>query len=152
MRVPRAVQIAATCLVLLCGVVLGAPAAQAFTESPVTLRLERLPNHAEAGWWIKGAVTDGGRWQTDFRAAGGGPASPTFEVEVKVTLHGSAGDIQMAFQGHFNAVRSLDFGGTWTITGGSGAYAHLQGNGTWTAEDLADGGLAFPCTGTVHTS
>ena len=44
-----------------------------------------------------------------------------------------------------------DFGGTWVITQGTGAYAALHGGGTWSeADDANTGNLIFTLVGAVH--
>jgi hypothetical protein len=117
--------------------------------------LQRTNTGAEDGWHtLTGVVetfTDAGPWVTDFRAFGGSPSSPTFEVEVAVTLIGSAGTIDLQFQGHENDTLSADFGGTWQIRSGTGAYANLRGAGTWSLSvDAATGERTFTCPGDVH--
>jgi hypothetical protein len=40
----------------------------------------------------------------------------------------------------------------WQIVGGTGAYAHLSGNGTWDLTFLPDGRLRIDCPGQVRLS
>jgi hypothetical protein len=131
------------------GIALGPAFASAPTSE--TFVLHRDQNLNETGWSATGTFSDGGAWRTDSAAKGGGPASPTFEIEIKTTEFGSDGNIQLQFQGHFNAVRSGDFTGTWQVVGGTGAYTTLHGRGTWrSADDPDTGGITFTCIGQVH--
>lgn len=127
----------------------GLAPAQATSSQAVRFTLQRDSNTVEDGWRVQGAIVDGGDWDTTFFAFGaGGPAT---EVEVKTTQHGAAGDIYLDFQGHRNTTRSGTFGGTWQVLGGTGAYAHLAGGGTWTRSGTPGvTELTFDAPGSVH--
>ena len=127
-------------------VVLAAPVGASVSASE-TILLKRDANRVEIGWSASGAFTDAGSWTSDFAAFGGGP-SPVFAGTIKTTETSTSGSFQMKFQIHGDGGK--DFNGTWTISSGTGAYANLEGGGTWTHVDLPNGDGLFTCIGQVH--
>lgn len=79
-------------------------------------------------WSATGAFTDAGTWQTYRRALGGLGSPVAFAGTLFVTLTGAQGTINLRLFVEFNEVQERDL---CTITGGSGAYAQLAGEGTW---------------------
>ena len=74
-----------------------------------------------------------------------------FQTILKTTETSALGTFRIEFQGHFNLPAGHDFGGTWVITQGTGAYAALHGGGTWSeADDANTGNLVFTLVGAVH--
>jgi hypothetical protein len=130
---------------------LGAGSAAATTSSHETFVLLRSADGSEAGWSASGLFTDAGSWTSDFRRSGALPSPVAFETMLKTTETSSLGTFQIDFQGHFNAAAGHDFGGTWQVGHGTGAYATLKGTGTWSVAVDSDTGVrTFTCTGMVH--
>jgi hypothetical protein len=50
------------------------------------------------------------------------------------TITGQKGQIFITFAGTYNLVSTFTGSGTWVITGGTGAYQGVRGEGTWTAD------------------
>lgn len=105
---------------------------------------------------ISGAITDGGALTGDYIFAGLGhlkTGSPN-AIDADQTLIGEEGTISIAIVGLYGPfVDGVTTGsGRWLVVGGSGAYAGLRGEGSWTA--TADFTAAFAGTGppvVVHT-
>lgn len=78
----------------------------------------------------------------DWTPVGGfnfGPIASTAHPEWSTlyavhTLSGKQGLIFITFAGHYDLQSTYQGSGTWVITGGTGAYAHARGEGTWTAD------------------
>ena len=77
------------------------------------------------------------------------------------TITGAKGQIVISFSGVYNLTTATSAGvgayqgaGTWVITGGTGAYAGLQGDGTWAAMPPRSPTSATPrqarCGGAAH--
>jgi hypothetical protein len=105
---------------------------------------------------ISGAVGDAGALTGNYRFAGLGhlkTGSPN-AIEADQTLAGANGTISIAIVGLYGPfVDGVTTGeGQWRIVGGTGAYAGLQGEGSWTA--TADFTAAFAGSGlpfVIHT-
>ena len=80
-------------------------------------------------WTATGAFNDAGTWETSRRALGGLGSPVAFAGTLFVTLTGAEGTINLRLFVEFNQVQERDL---CTVTGGSGAYARLAGQGTWT--------------------
>jgi hypothetical protein len=50
------------------------------------------------------------------------------------TITGEKGQIFITFSGTYDLVKTYQGSGTWVITGGTGAYLGVQGEGTWKAD------------------
>lgn len=50
------------------------------------------------------------------------------------TVTGQKGQFWITFSGTYDLVNTYQGSGTWVITGGTGAYTGVQGEGTWTAD------------------
>jgi hypothetical protein len=50
------------------------------------------------------------------------------------TIAGKKGLIFITFAGHYDLATTYQGNGTWVITGGTGAYEKVHGEGTWTAD------------------
>jgi hypothetical protein len=50
------------------------------------------------------------------------------------TIAGKKGLIFITFAGHYDLAATYQGNGTWVITGGTGAYEKMHGEGTWTAD------------------
>jgi hypothetical protein len=57
------------------------------------------------------------------------------------TITGMKGELHITFSGVYNLTAAASEGvgalqgmGTWVVTGGTGAYAHVHGEGTWAAD------------------
>ena len=132
-------------------IITGALSAGATPGTSETFVLQRDSALNPIGWAASGTFTDSGSWTDPFAVAGGLPSPTVFEIESKTVESSSQGTFQIEFQGHFNAVTNPHFGGTWTISQGTGAYATLRGHGTWSlAIDQVTGTRTFTCPGLVH--
>jgi hypothetical protein len=80
-------------------------------------------------WTATGAFNDSGTWETYRREFGGLGSPVAFAGTLFVTLTGTQGTIDLRLFVEFNQVQERDL---CTVTGGSGAYARLTGQGTWT--------------------
>jgi hypothetical protein len=80
-------------------------------------------------WTATGAFQDAGTWETTRREFGGLASPVAFAGTLFVTLTGEDGTIDLRLFVEFNQVQERDL---CTVTGGSGAYARLAGQGTWT--------------------
>jgi len=80
-------------------------------------------------WSATGAFNDSGTWETYRREFGGLGSPVAFAGTLFVTLAGTQGTINLRLFVEFNQVQERDL---CTVTGGSGAYARLAGQGTWT--------------------
>ena len=80
-------------------------------------------------WTATGAFGDGGTWETYRREFGGLGSPVAFAGTLFVTLSGTQGTINLRLFVEFNQVQERDL---CTVTGGTGAYARLAGQGTWT--------------------
>jgi hypothetical protein len=130
---------------------MAAQPALAGTPASETFVLLRSADGSEFGWSASGQFSDAGGWTSDFRRFGALPSPVAFQTLLKTTETGLAGTFDLAFQGHFNAPAGHDFGGTWSVGGGTGSYATLHGTGTWTvAVDLNTGIRTFTLSGDVH--
>jgi hypothetical protein len=131
-------------------VTLAVPAA-ASTPTNETIVLLRDSQSQEIGWSASGTFTDAGSWTSDFRRSGALPSPVAFETMLKTTETSSFGTFRLEFQGHFNAPAGHDFGGTWVLSGGTGAYVGIHGVGTWSvAPDPGTGGARFTLVGAVQ--
>ena len=50
------------------------------------------------------------------------------------TITGAKGQIDITFAGTYNLVSTFQGSGTWVITGGTGPYEGVHGEGTWSAD------------------
>jgi hypothetical protein len=50
------------------------------------------------------------------------------------TITGQKGQLFITFSGTYDLAKTYQGNGAWVITGGTGAYAGLQGEGTWVAD------------------
>jgi len=80
-------------------------------------------------WTATGAFNDSGTWETYRREFGGLGSPVAFAGTLFVTLTGTHGTINLRLFVEFNQVQERDL---CSVTGGSGAYARLAGQGTWT--------------------
>ena len=80
-------------------------------------------------WTATGAFDDSGTWATYRREFGGLGSPVAFAGTLFVTLTGTQGAINLRLFVEFNQVQERDL---CTVTGGSGSYARLAGQGTWT--------------------
>jgi hypothetical protein len=80
-------------------------------------------------WTATGAFNDSGTWETYRREFGGLGSPVAFAGTLFVTLTGTQGTIDLRLFVEFNQAQERDL---CTVTGGSGAYARLAGQGTWT--------------------
>jgi len=80
-------------------------------------------------WTATGAFNDSGTWETYRREFGGLESPVAFAGTLFVTLTGTQGTINLRLFVEFNQVQERDL---CTVAGGSGAYARLAGQGTWT--------------------
>ncbi len=67
----------------------------------------------------------------NFTPPARGDASPLYAVH---TLTGPKGQIFITFAGTYNLVSTFLGSGTWVVTGGTGAYVGIRGEGTWSAD------------------
>jgi hypothetical protein len=148
MRHLRAVLVGAAMLATFA--VLAAPAG-ASPSSSERIVLLRDSSGSEIGWSASGVFADSGSWTSDFRVFGAIPSPVDFQTMVKTTETSSLGSFRMTFEAQFNAIANPSFGGTWSITPGTGAYATLHGTGTWSErDDPVTGDGVFTCVGDVH--
>lgn len=78
----------------------------------------------------------------DWTPVGGynfGPTASTQHPEWSTlyavhTLAGKHGLIFITFAGHYDLQQTYQGEGSWVITGGTGAYAKVHGEGTWAAD------------------
>jgi hypothetical protein len=103
---------------------------------------------SDHSWSATGAFTEGGTWQTYRRALGGLPSPVAFAGTFFVTLTGARGTIDLQLFVEFNEVQERDL---CTITGGSGDYARLAGQGTWTQVGRGTEAV-LTCTADVNAS
>jgi hypothetical protein len=103
---------------------------------------------SDHSWSATGAFTEGGTWQTYRRALGGLPSPVAFAGTFFVTLTGARGTIDLQLFVEFNEVQERDL---CTITGGSGDYAQLAGQGTWTQVGRGTEAV-LTCTADVNAS
>ena len=106
-------------------IALAAPVA-ASSPTNATIILVRDSQFNEIGWSATGSFSDSGSWTSDFRRSGALPSPVAFQTILKTTETSALGTFRIEFQGHFNLPAGHDFGGTWVITQGTGAYAAIQ--------------------------
>lgn len=113
--------------------VVGALAVAALVAAPTTASTPTTEVftllQGDHSWSATGAFNDAGTWQTYRRAFGGLGSPVAFAGTLFVTLTGAQGTINLRLFVEFNQAQEHDL---CTITGGSGAYAKLAGQGTWT--------------------
>ena len=80
-------------------------------------------------WTAAGTFNDSGTWETYRREFGGLGSPVAFAGTLFVTLTGAQGTISLRLFVEFNQAQERDL---CSVTGGSGAYARLAGQGTWT--------------------
>jgi hypothetical protein len=92
------------------------------------------PTHAVGTFSACCAVTDSGSAQAEVTSFTP-KSNNTATFEAIETLAGSKGDITLALRGTTGPLDSDVHiaRGEWKIVGGTGAYAHLRGRGTFTA-------------------
>jgi hypothetical protein len=66
------------------------------------------------------------------------------------TLTGKKGRIFITFAGVYDLATAFMGSGTWVITGGTGTYSGLEGEGTWSADASTFPYIRHTETGTVH--
>ena len=144
--------LALVCLTALAFASGGTPLASAMSPRAaehITL-YRSVPFGPPAGWTATGVVSDSGSW-ADVGSHGGGSdtsAAGTFQETTVQTS--SVGTFTMRFE--FVGTGSGGSIARWQIVGGTGAYAHLSGNGTWDLTFLPDGRLRIDCPGQVRLS
>jgi hypothetical protein len=149
--VRRIVLRAAACgAVMLAMIVLLAVPASATPPTPQTISLVReYPGGPPAGWSSTGPVfTDAGQWTVDRLILGAFPAPTEGALNFFITATGSSGTIAMRFLLEFNQSQEQDL--CW-ITGGTGAYTNLRGQGTFTV-NVIGGQPHIDCTAALHIS
>ena len=120
----------------------------ALAAQPQPLRIEMDgvltgPSSAAGTWSATGLVADTGTYTETFRFAGN-------TIHGEKVLVGSDGTIVLALRAVVVPVSEcvVTFGaGSWTIAGGTGAYASLGGGGQPIAEP---GGFGNVCTGAIE--
>jgi hypothetical protein len=123
------------------------------TSETITL-VRAYPGGPPDGWFASGTVfSDSGSW-TDDRFVGGGPSPVEFAGHFFETATSQTGDtIKLRYVLSSNAVQEQDL---CEIVGGTGKYAKLHGQGTWTLEfpttGVFAGKLLIVCTALVHIS
>jgi hypothetical protein len=135
-------------LALLCaGLVAGSPAG-ATTPTTQTISLVRaFPGGPPAGWSTTGPLfSDSGQWTVDRLILGGLPAPTEGAINFFITATGSQGTIEMRFLLDFNQSQEQDL--CW-IVGGTGDYADLRGQGTFTLTVIG-GQPHIDCTAALH--
>jgi hypothetical protein len=90
------------------------------------------------------------------------PSTATNSLDTVYAVHtitGVKGQIFITFSGVYNLTTAAQSGvgpyqgaGTWVITGGTGAYTRLQGDGTWAADASTFPDIRHTETGTVWWS
>jgi hypothetical protein len=146
-RIARALSVS----VLIPALLLAPAIAEGASSGPVTLTLLRSGSDlSEISWSASGAIQDGGTWTTENRIFGGrdGVSDAFVVAQVLTTETGAQGAFHLRFQGIEN--RARPFSGTWQLVDGTGAYVGVIGTGTWYAESLPTGELAFFLSGSVH--
>jgi hypothetical protein len=108
-------------------IVLAIAAGPATAATPTTEVFTLL--QGDHSWTATGAFNDSGTWETYRREFGGLESPVAFAGTLFVTLTGTQGTINLRLFVEFNQVQERDL---CTVTGGSGAYARLAGQGTWT--------------------
>lgn len=104
---------------------------------------------ATLGWSASGTFTDSGSWTVD-RIVFGAP-NTSLLGDVEDTHIGANGTFKLAFHGGSTPVGSV--AASWRMYDGTGAYARVVGEGTWTqAFDQANNHLIFTLVGRVHSS
>ena len=116
-----------------------------------------LSGTVKACFRLKGAFTDQGGKPTwndgtyadvpeslaskcgDWTPVGGFNFVPPVKGELSTlyavhTITGQKGQLYITFAGAYNLVSTFTGSGTWVITGGTGAYNGVRGEGTWTAD------------------
>lgn len=133
-------------------VIAGAPA-QATTPQTVTITLLRNgpPDRAPVGWSSTGAFTDAGSWTIDTFVCGSCVPSPVAGAPFFDTTETSTrGSFEMLLHAEFNLLEAPGQPALWEIVRGSGAYANLRGQGTYTVTIDSDGVRHIVCTGEVN--
>ncbi len=77
------------------------------------------------------------------------PPFATATVYAAHTITGRKGQIHIHFAGVYDLVGTSAGSGTWVITGGTGAYRGVQGEGTWVADASEFPHIRHTETGTV---
>jgi hypothetical protein len=113
--------------------VVGALAVAALVAAPTTATTPTTEVftllQGDHSWSATGAFNDAGTWQTYRRELGGLGSPVAFAGTLFVALTGGQGTINLRLFVEFNQAQERDL---CTITSGSGAYAQLAGQGTWT--------------------
>jgi hypothetical protein len=134
----------------------GALTASATPSGNVTFFLTQHDDFTPIAWTAHGALEDSGTWDRGVITFSGGK-SPVFAgmIQTFETNDANTGSFRMNFQGlGYNATGV--FTGTWQISQGTGIYAGLHGNGTWSEIDIPEPGnpghllFTFPCPGNIH--
>jgi hypothetical protein len=99
-------------------------------------------------WSATGAFSDAGTWQTYRRELGGLGSPVAFAGTLFITLTGAEGTINLRLFVEFNQVQERDI---CSITGGTGAYAQLAGQGTWTQVGRGTEAV-LTCTASVNAT
>jgi hypothetical protein len=155
-------------LALLVLTVAGAPAAIAAAPSDVRIDVAvvlagNLSTSTTQGTFaLSGAIAEAGLESGYGRFSGQGhlKTGEPNSLHSEMTFVGSAGTIEIKLNGLFGRLPAplADGSGRWMISGGTGAYADLHGQGSWTATAdfraaIAGSGpprVAFTLVGGVH--
>lgn len=138
-----------TLAALLAASVIGGGQARAATPQAVTIKLLRNgpPDRSPISWSSSGAFSDAGSWTIDRFICGACPAPTEGAFNFMTTETGTGGTFRIQFLSEFNQSQEQDL---WEITGGTGVYATLRGQGTWTVS-IDDAGVRhIVCTGEVQ--
>jgi hypothetical protein len=105
-------------------------------ESVVHLAGNLTASTTAGSFAVAGMLTDSGSETGSGRFAGGGatPSGPNI-LHATQTFTGAHGTITISLVGDFGPLpaQTAQGVGTWTITSGTGAYAHAHGFGQWRA-------------------
>ena len=103
----------------------------------VTLAGDLTASTTSGTFSMTGAITDSGSESGDGRFAGLGhlKTGEPNSLHSEMTLVGSEGTIELRLVGLYGQLPapSATGEGRWVVVGGTGAYADLHGEGSWTA-------------------
>ena len=129
-----AASVAALGFALLPAAAVAAPVPNVAFTGTVTVSGEPSGSHyiINTGTWTASGFVSGIFDVSEKTWFGGGPGGTVHDVS---TLTGAAGTITVDVQGRFVSftAASAHVQGVWAITGGTGAYASLSGNGDFDA-------------------
>ena len=120
---------------LVAGLALLVGPAAATPATGVTLLLRENYDYSTIDWTASAPIAESGLWDKGRLTFHGGNGNPNWAGMIKTTLTSSGGSFDMEFQGRGNGTTGA-FSGTWTISGGTGAFAGIHGTGTWSRTTL----------------